>query len=94
MLVLAIMCIGILIGTRFIPKQLKKIIEKLQVICTLLLIFSMGVTLGQRENFLLELRTLGWTSFLYFLFPVLCSVLIVYLLTKAFMSNHSKKGDK
>ncbi len=55
--------------------------------CTLLLIFSMGVMLGQRENFLKDLISLGMVSFLFFLIPVSLSILSVYILTKRFMEK-------
>ena len=35
----------------------------LAMLCTLLLIFSMGVMLGQKENFLSELSSLGPVSY-------------------------------
>ena len=53
----------------------------MQVVCTLLLIFSMGVLLGSRENFLEELSTLGIQSVIFFLLPSVGSVLLVYPLT-------------
>ena len=47
---IAIMILGIGTG-RFFPVKYKAINEKLQLCCTLLLIFSMGAGLGQREGF-------------------------------------------
>ena len=41
--VIIIMCMGVLIGKLFFPVKWKRINELLQTICTLLLIFSMGV---------------------------------------------------
>ena len=90
--ILLIMCVGVLIGNRIFPEKYRKVNEKLQVVCTMLLIFCMGVTLGSRENFLQELGTLGWTSFLFFLFPAGISLLLVYVLTRKFMP--SGKGEK
>ena len=51
---IAIMILGIGAG-RFFPVKYKAINEKLQLCCTLLLIFSMGAGLGQREGFFSEL---------------------------------------
>ena len=62
---IAIMILGIGAG-RFFPVKYKAINEKLQLCCTLLLIFSMGAGLGQREGFFSELLFLGMQSFLFF----------------------------
>lgn len=85
--ILVIMCIGILLGATIFPKRYKRGNEKLQVVCTVLLIFSMGVMLGSNPDFFEELATLGGTSFLYFLFPTMLSTIIVYLLTKKFLQQ-------
>ena len=50
--VIVIMCIGVLAGKFLLPRNLNRWNQILQVVCTLLLIFSMGVLLGSRENFL------------------------------------------
>lgn len=92
--ILLVMCVGVLIGNRFFPEKYKKINEKLQAVCTMLLIFCMGVTLGSREHFLQELGTLGWTSFLFFLFPAGGSLLLVYGLTRKFMPSEKEKKKK
>jgi len=86
--ILIIMGIGIFIGLKFFPDKYKKKNEKMQMVCTILIIFSMGVMLGRRENFLQEITSLGLTSFLYFF-----SILIVYLLTRLFMKNKSKEKE-
>lgn len=93
--VLLIMCIGVLIGNKIFPVKYKSINEKLQLVCTLLLIFSMGVMLGKRENFIKELASLGWTSFCFFLIPSFVSVIFVYFLTRKYLEKKGKKkGDK
>ena len=83
--ILLVMCMGILVGKFLFPPKAKKWNEAVSLGCTLLLIFSMGVMLGQKEDFLKELSALGAKSFLFFLLPTLLSVLAVYLLTKRFM---------
>ena len=66
--ILLIMLAGVGAG-RFFPEKYKEKNEKVQLFCTLLLIFSMGVSLGRREGFFAELGTLGVQSFLFFLIP-------------------------
>ena len=58
-----------------------------KLLCTLCLIFSMGVMLGRKENFLQELTSMGIVSFLFFLIPTVLSILLVYYLTKRFLKK-------
>ena len=93
--VIVIMCFGVLAGNFLLPRYLNRCILFLQVVCTLLLIFSMGVLLGSRENFLEELSTLGIQSVIFFLLPSVGSVLLVYPLTRRFLENKKTgKGRK
>ena len=86
MVTLGIMLAGIAVG-RFFPERHKAKNEWAQLAFTLLLIFSMGVGLGQREGFFSELAVLGLRSFLLFLLPTLCSVAVVYVLTRCCMGE-------
>ena len=52
MKIFIVMGVGILIGRFLMTGRIKKWNERLAMLCTLLLIFSMGVMLGQKENFL------------------------------------------
>ena len=90
--ILIVMSIGILVGNRFFSYKYKTINEKLQLICTILLIFSMGVTLGRRENFIQELSLLGWHSFIFCFIPSLFSLIIVFLLTRHFIEKRKNSG--
>ena len=87
--VIVIMCIGVLAGKFLLPCNLNRWNQILQVI------FSMGVLLGSRENFLEELSTLGIQSVIFFLLPSVGSVLLVYPLTRRFLENKKTgKGRK
>ena len=88
--ILLIMLVGVGAG-RFFPAKYKEKNEKVQLFCTLLLIFSMGVSLGRREGFFAELGTLGVQSFLFFLIPAVFSVAAVYLLTRRFMGGKQRE---
>lgn len=90
MLILIIMALGVFIGLTIFPPKLKKLNETLQLACTLLLIFSMGVMLGRRENFLAELSAIGMTSLLLALAPIFFSILFVYALSRLFLSGPAK----
>ena len=87
------MCAGILVGAKCFPMQWKELNEKLQVAATVLLIFSMGVTLGRRENFLADLASMGVTAFVLFLLPAVCSTVLVYFVTRRTMKEHRKEDQ-
>ncbi len=84
MIVIIILLIGVLIGAKFFPISLKKWNEKLQIILIAVLIFAMGVSLGNRDNFIEELLTLGFKSLILAIIPMILSAYLVYLLTKKF----------
>lgn len=67
--ILIVMCMGILVGRLFRSGRIKKVNELLSLACTFVLIFAMGGTLGQRENFVREFLSLGGASFLFLPFP-------------------------
>lgn len=92
--VILIMCLGILVGRLFIPDCAKKSNERISLMCTFLLIFSMGVMLGKKEHFLEELSSLGFSSLLFFILPTVFSIIIVFLLTKKLMKKKSENKTK
>ena len=95
--ILIVMCIGILFGRIIFIRKHKKTVEYISLTCTFILIFSMGVMLGSRENFFDELSKLGITSFLFFALPTLLSIILVYYLTNKYLKNHmqtTKKGEQ
>lgn len=92
MVTLGIMILGFLVG-RVFPARHKAKNERVQLFFTLLLIFTMGVSLGQRDGFFSELLDLGLRSFLFFLIPTLLSIAVVYPLTRRFMAGPEKASD-
>lgn len=92
--ILLVMCLGILVGRFLFPKQGKQWNERASLVCTLVLIFSMGAMLGRKEGFLHQLLTLGTQSFLFFLIPTLLSIAAVYVLTRRFMKKHDRENKE
>lgn len=82
MLVMLIMLIGILIGMWIFPAEYNHINMKLQTLTTAALIFSMGVSLGSRPDFLEQLGTIGLRSLTLAVSGILFSTLIVWMLTR------------
>lgn len=95
MLILLIMLAGVIIGMKWFPERWSQWNIRLQMGCTAVLIFAMGVRLGSRENFLKELSHLGFASLLYAVIPIICSVILVYVLTKRFLKQaHPEKTQE
>lgn len=94
MIILLVMCAGILAGRFLVPGRVKRLNERIALACTLILIFSMGVMMGQKENFLEELGRLGFSSFLFFLLPTALSIVFVYLLSRRFLEKKRKTEEK
>lgn len=86
MLTLAVMLLGVLAG-RFFPAAHKSKNEKLQLACTLALIFAMGVSLGSGGRFFSDLAFIGGQSLLFCLVPTAGSIAAVYLLSRRFMDG-------
>lgn len=91
MIVEIIMFAGVLIGYFFSPKKFAGFNARLQMACTAVLIFSMGVSLGNRDSFLEELAQLGVESAVFSGIPIIFSVIAVFLLTKRFMKPKKKE---
>ncbi len=87
MIVLLILMVGIIIGLKWFPLKWKRWNERVQIITTAVLIFTMGVSLGSKPNFIRELRTLGWNSLVLAIIPITFSILLVFVLTKRFMKK-------
>ena len=89
--ILAVMVAGVLVGATVFPARLKGLNEKLTLVATALLIFSMGVLLAGRDAFLEELGAVGWASVLFCLVPVAFSTAAVYGLTNLFLSDIARR---
>ena len=92
MITIGVMCAGIAVGKFFFPERFRKANELLQVLCTALLIFSMGVTLGRKEDLFDDLLSLGLESLLFFALPTAASIFLVVLLTRSFPGR--KRGPE
>lgn len=91
MLTIGLMCIGIATGKWLFPKAWKRINTRAQTFLTILLIFSMGVSIGKNEALLRDIGRLGLDSLLFCLFPMAASILVVYLTTRK-MLPRKKEG--
>lgn len=68
--------------------------EKLQLACTLALIFAMGVSLGGGGRFFASLAFIGGQSLLFCLVPTAGSIAAVYLLSRRFMDGGAPGAEQ
>lgn len=88
------MCAGVALGATVFPTALKGANEKLTLISTGLLIFSMGAMLGGRDAFLDELVSLGLSSLAFAILPIAFSVACVYVLTRLFLKDITDRHQR
>lgn len=88
------MCAGVALGATVFPTALKRANEKLTLISTGLLIFSMGAMLGGRDAFLDELASLGLSSLVFAILPIAFSVACVYVLTRLFLKDITDRHQR
>ncbi|MDO4590354.1 MAG: lysine exporter LysO family protein [Slackia sp.] len=89
--ILAVMCVGVLAGATVFPDSWKKANAAATLAATGLLIFSMGAMLGGRDGFVEQLASLGVASLLFAILPVVCSIAAVYVLSRLFMADITKR---
>ena len=78
MLTIALMCVGIAAGKWLFPRKGKTANSRLQTALTILLIFTMG----QNEDLLQNIASIGLDSALFCLLAMAASILLVYLATR------------
>lgn len=82
MLTIALMCVGIAAGKWLFPRKGKTANSRLQTALTILLIFTMGVSIGQNDDLLQNIASIGLDSALFCLLAMAASILLVYLATR------------
>jgi len=87
---IAIMCLGVVIGATIFPERLGKWNARLQTAITALLIFTMGVGLGSRPNFLSEVGEIGLESLILAAAPAALSVAVIYPLSRRFLERREE----
>jgi uncharacterized membrane protein YbjE (DUF340 family) len=81
--IIIVLIIGMIIGSKLkVTDKTKDKIGKFQYIGVILLLFSMGASLGFNDNLLKDLPKIGFEALLFGIFTTLFSILFVFLLTK------------
>jgi len=94
---LIFLAIGMVLGWTVFPQKWNKAAINVQLGATLVLIFSMGVSLGSRPGFFEELADMGLQSLLFTVCAVAGSIALVYPLSKRFLAGragHDQEEDE
>lgn len=89
--ILLVLCLGICSGRKLNALKYAKYNERLQVLCVMLLVFSMGIKLGTRQSLIQELSSIGVQSFIFFSVPTALSIIGVYFTSKAWLSSNERE---
>lgn len=82
MLTIALMCVGALVGRFLFPQWWARANSRVQTALTILLIFTMGVSIGRNDELLGNLSSIGLDSVLFCLVPMAASVALAHLLAR------------
>lgn len=91
--ILIFLLIGMVIGWKWFPEKWNKLNINIQLAATLLLIFSMGVSLGSRPDFIREIANMGFRSLVFAVLAIVGSILVVYPLTRKYLVKGKWKED-
>ena len=93
MLTIVLMCAGALIGRLAFPEWWARGNSRLQVVLTILLIFTMGASIGRNDDLLSNLATIGLDSALFCVIPTAASVALVHLLARRAFGDVPSDGE-
>lgn len=87
-LILISLVIGIVIGLLgIIPKKYMKFNSRFQQIGVVLLLFSMGASIGSNKELILNIKILGLKAVTFALLTCLFSIIFTYMTTSKFLKQ-------
>lgn len=94
-LILISLVVGIIIGLLgIIPKKYMKFNSRFQQIGVVLLLFSMGASIGSNKELILNIKILGLKAVTFALFTCLFSIIFTYITTSIFLSQSMEETKK
>lgn len=86
--------IGILIGSfKVIPKKYLKLNSKFQLFALILLLFSMGISIGSNKEMFSLINTLGLQAVSFSIMTIVFSTLVLHLITNLFFNTEEIKKE-
>lgn len=82
------LAVGVIIGLLgIIPKKFMKYNSRFQQAGVILLLFSMGASIGSNRKLLSDLKSLGFKSITFAVMTCLCSIVITYIVSRKFIKE-------
>lgn len=85
-----VMLAGMLVGAYLLPDRYLHLNGKAQLVITVLLLFTMGVSFGAQPAFFADLRAAGLKSLFYAAAGITLSVVVTVMLAKKFLGSGKK----
>ncbi len=86
---------GIISNKNLIPKKVYPQIERIQLACLILMLFSMGLKMGMDDNVINSFFTIGVHSVLFGITTIFSSVLFVFIMVRIVnLLSQKSKNDK
>lgn len=93
--ILISLVVGIIIGILgFIPKKYMRFNSRFQQIGVILLLFSMGASIGANKELLLKLKSIGLKAITFALLTCLFSIIFTFLITNKYFSQNEEETKK
>lgn len=93
--ILISLIVGILIGiSGIIPGKYIKFNSKFQQIGVILLLFSMGASIGANKGLILNLKNLGLIAVVFALLTCLFSISFTYFITNKFLKQDMEEDNR
>ncbi|SHK43337.1 LysO family transporter [Tepidibacter formicigenes] len=87
--------IGIIIGiTKIIPKKHMKFNSYFQLLALIILLFSMGASIGSNKEILSSLNTIGIKAITFSIMTIIFSVIVMYIVSKKFLNTNNQSIEK
>lgn len=87
--IIVILLIGVFVGRlNLVPEKILKYNSQFQHIGVIILLFTMGITIGANKSIIFNIKNIGFKSFSYAVITSLICIIFVYLFSHFFM-----KGD-
>lgn len=91
-IILMSLVLGITIGiVRFLPDKFMKVNSRFQQIGVILLLFSMGASIGANKQMLTNLQDMGLKAVVFAVMTSIFSIIVVFIVTKRFLGGEKKR---
>lgn len=83
LLYILLLAVGMLLSRfKLFGERLYHSVEKIQMLCLMVLLFAMGISLGMNEKIIQSFATIGFRGIVFGLSTIVMSILLVHLASR------------